>query len=768
MDEDAQALAHSIVETVREPLLILDADLRVRQANRAFYHLFQVAPEQTEGCLLHDLGNGQWNIPHLRRLLEDILPKHQVFNDLEVTHAFPGIGPKVMRLNARRLRQAGSELILLAIEDVTEQRRLASERRAIETRFSTLVKHLQDHAIFTLDLDGRVTSWNQAAEHVLGYRESEVLGQYFGFIFTAEERQQGAPESELETARAQGRAEDERWHLRKDGELFWALGILSALHDADTGLSGYVKILRDMTARKRAEAALSESEARLTFALETSHTGTWDLDLIDHTAHRSLEHDRIFGYDHLLPRWTYEMFLEHVVPEDRAEVDRCFREATAAKRDWSFTCRIQRSDGAIRWIWAAGRHYPCAAAEPRKLIGVVQDITEHKQTEQALQESQAQLRQLASELSQAELRERKRLAGLVHDHLQQLIVAASIQVSTLTRSDVGERRVSLRESAQSLSEILNEMLVAARTLSVELSPPVLDETGLIGALHWLGARLRKQQQFVLKLRAEPGAEPASTDLRFMLFEAVRELLLNVVKYAGVGEAEVVLRRPDADRIEIQVRDQGQGFDPAQVQARPLDETGFGLFSIRERLAHLGGTMTIESAPGQGTRVTLRIAAPAQRPASELSTAAHAVDNAPTLRFRHPRSCRLLVVDDHPVLREGLVSLFDVEHDIKVVGQASDGPEAIHAAAQLAPDVVLMDVNLGAGMDGIEATRQIRAAHPQTRVIGLSMHTDASVEAAMREAGASAYLAKGCALETLLEAIRGGCDNAKGHEDPAPA
>src|SRR5690606_39850397 len=124
------------------------------------------------------------------------------------------IGRKVMLLNARKLRQEGAELILLAIEDVTEQRRLEAERQEIETRFTSLVKNIKDHSIFTLDPEGRVTSWNVAAEHMLGYTEAEVLGQHFAFIFSEEDRQHGAPETELREARTAGRAEDERWHLR--------------------------------------------------------------------------------------------------------------------------------------------------------------------------------------------------------------------------------------------------------------------------------------------------------------------------------------------------------------------------------------------------------------------------------------------------------------------------------------------------------------------------------------------------------------------------
>jgi signal transduction histidine kinase len=131
--DDIQSFAQNIVDTVREPLLILDTTLRVRSANRAFYQTFRVSPDQTEGCLVYELGNHQWDIPALRALLEDVIPKRSVFDDFELEHTFPGIGRRVMLLNARKLRPGDHpELIVLALEDVTERRRAHD----LEVRFT--------------------------------------------------------------------------------------------------------------------------------------------------------------------------------------------------------------------------------------------------------------------------------------------------------------------------------------------------------------------------------------------------------------------------------------------------------------------------------------------------------------------------------------------------------------------------------------------------------------------------------------------------------
>jgi len=254
--------ADSIVDTVREPLLVLSADLRVRKANASFYRTFKVTPKETVGQLIYDLGNQQWDIPWLRKLLEEVLPKDTAFDDFEVEHTFPSIGRKFMLLNARRICREDNqtEFILLAIEDTTERREAEEAKREIESRYTSLVKNIKDHSIFMMDVEGNITTWNTEAERIIGYSESEVLGRNFSLTSTPEDLQAGMSAHKLRVARQDGRAEDERWHVRKDGSKFWALGIVTPMHDANGKLNGYSKILRDMTDRKRAEEALQEAD----------------------------------------------------------------------------------------------------------------------------------------------------------------------------------------------------------------------------------------------------------------------------------------------------------------------------------------------------------------------------------------------------------------------------------------------------------------------------------------------------------------------------
>ncbi|MEO8194906.1 MAG: response regulator [Gemmatimonadales bacterium] len=160
--DDIETYAQDIVDTVREPLLMLDTSLRVQSANRAFYETFHVSPEETEDQLIYELGNGQWDIPDLRTLLEDVIPTSSVFNDFELEHSFPRIGRRVMLLNGRKLRAGShSAIIVLAMEDVTERRRSEADLRAIETYAQDIVDTVRE-PLLILDATLRVQSGNRA------------------------------------------------------------------------------------------------------------------------------------------------------------------------------------------------------------------------------------------------------------------------------------------------------------------------------------------------------------------------------------------------------------------------------------------------------------------------------------------------------------------------------------------------------------------------------------------------------------------------------
>ena len=375
--EEARDYAEGMIETVREPLVVLDSDLRVQRATQAFYDMFMVSREETQGRFLYDLGNGQWNQPRLRELIGNALFRSQPFYDFEIDHEFPHIGRRAARLNGRRIPfpQAERKMLLLSIEDVTERREIAEIRfqRLFETakdgivvvdmesqsvqdvnphvlrlteygredfvgrklaevgemlgldgveeafqairetgvvrnedvevknrngeslrvdvlgnsyqvgtqpviqfnvrdvgdrykalkalqeseqRLRLFVESVGDFALFQLDPAGTIVTWNLGADRLLGWKEQEAVGQPASLVFTPEDVAAKEHEKEIETARTRGRAEDERWHIRKDGSRFFASGVLTQVCDEQQRLVGFAKVMRDVTLRMQQEEQL--------------------------------------------------------------------------------------------------------------------------------------------------------------------------------------------------------------------------------------------------------------------------------------------------------------------------------------------------------------------------------------------------------------------------------------------------------------------------------------------------------------------------------
>ncbi len=271
-----ETYAQNIVDTVREPLLILDATLRVRSANRAFYQTFHVSPGETEGRLIYELGNGQWDIPDLRTLLEDIVPKSSVFDDFELEHTFPAIGRRVMLLNARKL-QAGhhGELLVLAMGDVTD-RKQAEEALFKAGALQNAIFNSANFSSIATDEKGVIQIFNVGAERMLGYAAAEVMNKITpADISDPEEVIARAAALSLELAtpitpgfealvfKAARGIEDiyELTYIRKDGSRFPAVVSVTALRDDQSAIIGYLLIGTDNTARKKAEEALLKAGA---------------------------------------------------------------------------------------------------------------------------------------------------------------------------------------------------------------------------------------------------------------------------------------------------------------------------------------------------------------------------------------------------------------------------------------------------------------------------------------------------------------------------
>ena len=225
-----------------------------------------------------------------------------------------------------------------------------------------------------------------------------------------------------------------------------------------------------------------------------------------------------------------------------------------------------------------------------------------KRTAEAVEQAQ-KLRLLSAELSLAEEAERRRIAEMLHEDLQQLLVAARMQLVALCRTQDAAQRGAI---AREIAEVLERSFKLTRSLSVELAPPVLYEHGLAAALEWLAAETRKNYNVEVTIEADSLANPKAADVRIFLFRAVRELLLNSLKHAGGSALHITMQHRRPDKIRIVVADDGPGFDPTSLDNKRTDSQTVGLLNIRERVSNFGGEFHINSGPKRGTRITLSL------------------------------------------------------------------------------------------------------------------------------------------------------------------
>jgi two-component system CheB/CheR fusion protein len=361
----------------------------------------------------------------------------------------------------------------------TSATKLAVEALAeSESRYRMLIDSATDFAIFMLDLEGRITTWNSGSERICGYTEREALGKPGSIIFVPEDRESGEDMHELERARRTGRSEDERWHLRKDGSRFWGSGVVMLVYDDQGRPVGFSKVMRDQTERRRMEAEL-------------------------HQLNDSLE--------------------------------------------------------------------------------------------QMVQERTASLSALSSELLIAEERERRELASDLHDSIGQTLALASMRLGELGPGVPPETRAEL-------GELINSANEAVRSVTMQLSPPILYQLGLVPALEWLADEMERRYGLIVALEHRDVPAGIDDQVRFILFRSARELLINVAKHAEVSDARVRVGSVGGF-VVLEIEDSGKGF-PATAEFFQR-RSGFGLFSLRERLRYIGGEVIIRSTQGLGTTVTLR-------------------------------------------------------------------------------------------------------------------------------------------------------------------
>ncbi len=644
-----------------------------------------------------------------------------------------------------------------------ERERTAAALNAANQRIRLILDNARDFAFIVTDTNGRITEWEGGAESIVGWPAEEVVGRPLSVIFTSEDVVLQIPETELARAKETGRAQDKRWHVRKDGSQFFADGVLVRLNDDAGILHGYTKIFRDGTAIWKAEQALRTSEAelraseeRVRLATDAAALGIWMWD--GETGRLTWENERMYsivGLSPLNPPENPARFLACIVHrEDVAS----YRHAAAASSEtgaFHFEGRIHRTDGELRWIEVIGKVQTDDDGMPLEMLGTMADITERKSVEE-------DLRRLAADLSKADRRKTEFLATLAHELRNPLApIRTGLEVMRLAvdKPEVVERtRGTMERQVEHMVHLVDDLLDVARIThgNVQLNKQFVYLETIVSSAVEASLTLIESASHELTVNIPQDPVALNAD-PIRLSQVLLNLLLNAAKFTPDGGKILLSAHTDGDEVIISVRDTGIGIPAESLplifemfsqvkQNMPHAQAGLGigLALVRSFVELHGGTVTVAS-PGttKGSTFTLRLPLAVDIRSEKLFAALETGE----LKQPEARCFRLLLVDDNTDAAETLGALLEIAgHTIQL---ASDGYQAIELAAQFEPDVIFLDIGMP-GMSGYDVALVLRKTPGLDHVLLVALTGWGAEEdrALSKEAGFDEHLTKPASLAMI--------------------
>ncbi len=625
----------SLVKQSSDGVYIFDPETaRILEANDQFTKLLGYTEDEIPGLSLYDIVISRKEMidASIRKVLRD---GTYIYGLRHYRHKNGSVID--VEISGTLIHYGEAQVVMVNLRNVTERRKAEEKLRnqAKQLKEQAELLDIAEDAIIVLDMEDRIVFWNAGAEERYGWTKDEVKNQVaYAVLHTVFPEPLIDIKAKLAIV---GRWEGELVQKKRSGEEIVVESRLALRRDQKNRPVAIMEINNDITERKQTQIALQRSKEELEarVAARTAELQDANDRLIVELNRRKRIEDmlrkgaeryrnlfvnsplgiyrvnaegrilmgnptliRMLGYssfDELVSvggkRRDYEPSYLRKKIKDRLEKEGRVRgfETKWRKRDKT-SIFVRENAKAVRSPDGTLLYYE----------GTVEDITEQKKAEEKIKSYQKQLRSLASDLSLAEERERRRIATMLHDHIGQILAISKIKLGALAQL------IGNDESMNQLKEVRNHIEQAiqyTRSLTFELSPPILYDLGLEAALEWLAEQVREHQRINCMFEADAYPKPVSDEIRIVLFSAVRELLMNVTKHAQANVAKITIRRVN-DSITVHVADNGIGFVPSKMSFYRDENKGFGLFSIRERLRHLSGQMEVRSGRGRGTRVIL--------------------------------------------------------------------------------------------------------------------------------------------------------------------
>jgi PAS domain S-box-containing protein len=640
-----------------------------------------------------------------------------------------------------------------------EDNRRCSHRRT-EDIYRKSVEDIRDYAIFMTDPEGLVTNWNYGVEHILGYTEAEILGKNLSKFFTAEDRAKGAPQKELTTAAVEGRAEDERWHVRRDGSRFWASGVVTVIRDDAGEIVGFTKVMRDMTERNR----LTEERDRF-FTLSIDLLCVVHLDGRFQRVNPAFEKVLGFSEDEVLAMSLFEL----LHPEDLAATAGGYEKLSTGEPITFMQNRLRCKDGGYKWF--AWSYFP--VPEDDLAFGVGRDMTELKQMHDALHFR-------AEELEESNRVKDEFLATLSHELRTPLtsILGWSRLLRSNQLSDADRQRAIqiIQRNAESQAKLIEDLLEVSRIITgklrIEFQPvtfPSIVDT-VITSLRPAADAKGLQLATAIDLEASPIlGDPAR------LQQIVNNLLSNAIKFTPEGgRIEILLQRLNA-HARLEIRDTGIGIAPEDLphiferfkqadssNIRSHGGLGLGLAIADYLVRQQAGVIFVESeGPGRGATFIVEfpltntevISSDLGRVDLFSEHVRTMLEGPETFADQTLKGLRILIVEDDADTRELLTTILQ-QCGAKVWAVNSTNA-ALAEMAQGIPDILISDIGM-AGENGYDLIRKIRSLDYQQggRVPAVALTAYATPADRRRAllAGFQTHLAKPVEPDELLAVI----------------
>jgi PAS domain S-box-containing protein len=585
-----------------------------------------------------------------------------------------------------------------------------------EHSFKLLVQSIVDYAIYMLDPEGHVTSWNAGAERIKGFLTSEILGQHFSKFYTEEDREAGMPDKVLEIARSEGRFEGEGWRVRKDGSRFWASVVIDRI-DQDGEVVGFAKITRDMTEKRATQQALIEAERRFRILVQgVTDYAIYMLDPEGRVTNWNAGAERIKGYspDEIIG----EHFSRFYTPEDfDAGVPKTALETARETGRYEAEGWRMRKDGTRFW---ASVVIDAIRDEQGELIGfakITRDMSEKRETQLRLEESREQLFRSQKMEALGQL-----TGGLAHDFnnlLTAILGASDLALRNADNPEKLKRMIDgIRNSAQRGANLTKQLLAFARAQPLELKQIELKDF-FSDVTTLLRPSLRSNIELIIEVSdqlwpidADAGAlELAMLNLAFNARDAMKD-----GGTLRIGAHNVVLNGdPDGlrgEHVALKVSDTGSGISPTVLERvfEPFfttkgfgEGTGLGLSQVFGFAKQLGGAIHVESKEGEGSTFTLYL--PASRGA-----------NAEETHHNGAQALgRVLVVEDDTLVAELAAGmLHEMGFEATVAHSAKEALDRLASGEK--PKLVFTDIVMPGGISGIELAHKVRKRFPELPIL----------------------------------------------------